>query len=82
MELSMLTQLDFNINFVSSQNFLERFVQMSNTDKVTADLAEYMIEIALLDYSSIHIKPSYLALSALYLAKKIMKVKEPWSKNL
>ena len=82
MELSMLTQLDFNINFVSSQNFLERFVQMSNTDKVTADLAEYMIEIALLDYSSIHIKPSYLALSALYLAKKIMNVKEPWSKNL
>ena len=78
----MLTQLDFNINFVSSQNFLERFVPMSNTDKVTADLAEYMIEIALLDYSSIHIKPSYLALSALYLAKKIMKVKEPWSKNL
>lgn len=78
----MLTQLDFNINFVSSQNFLERFVQMSSTDKVTADLAEYMIEIALLDYSSIHIKPSYLALSALYLAKKIMKVKEPWSKNL
>jgi len=26
METSMLTELDFNINFVSSQNFLERFV--------------------------------------------------------
>jgi len=82
METSMLMQLDFNINFVSSYNFLERFVQITNTDKVTSDLAEYMIEIALLDYSSIHIKPSYLSMSALYLAKKIMKSKEPWSKTL
>ena len=41
-----------------------------------------MIEIALLDYSSIHIKPSYMAMSALYLSKKIMKCKQPWSKEL
>jgi hypothetical protein len=72
METSMLMELDFNINFVSSYSFLERFVQITNTDKVTADLAQYMIEIALLDYSSIHIKPSYISMSALYLAKKIM----------
>ena len=82
MEQSMLMELDFNINFVSSQNFLERFVQVTKTEKVASDLAQYMIEIALLDYSSIHIKPSYLALSSLYLAKKIMKCKEPWSKTL
>ena len=75
-------ELDFNINFVSSQNFLERFVQVTKTEKVASDLSQYMIEIALLDYSSIHIKPSYLALSSLYLAKKIMKCKEPWSKTL
>ena len=41
-----------------------------------------MIEIALLDYSSIHIKPSYLALSSLYLAQKIMKTKNPWNVKL
>jgi len=78
----MLSELDFNVNFVSSYNFLERFTAISSTDKVTADLAQYMIEIALLDYSSIHIKPSYLAMSALYLSKKIMKCKEPWNKQL
>jgi hypothetical protein len=82
MEISMLTELDFNVNFVSSQNFLERFVKISHTNKTTSDLAEYMIEIALLDYSSIHINPSYLAMSALYLAKKIMKSKDPWNKQL
>ena len=82
MENNMLMELDFNVNFVSSHNFLERFVQIGSTDKITADLAQYMIEIALLDYSSIHIKPSYLAMSALYLAKKIMKAKDPWSRQL
>lgn len=78
MELSMLTELDFNVNFVSSYSFLERFIQISKTDKVTTDLAQYMLEIALLDYSSIHIKPSYLAMGSLYLAKKIMKNPQPW----
>jgi len=41
-----------------------------------------MIEIALLDYSSIHIKPSYLAISSLYLAQKIMKKPNAWNKDL
>jgi len=39
MELSMLTELDFNVNFVSSYSFLERFIQISKIDKVTTDLA-------------------------------------------
>lgn len=82
MEMSMLSELDFNINFVSSYSFLERFVKMTSTDKITTNLAEYMIEIALLDYNSIHIKPSYLAMSALYLAKKIMKNPCPWNTQL
>ena len=41
-----------------------------------------MIEIAMLDYSSIHIKPSYFAMSSLYLAQKIMKKPNPWNKDL
>ena len=71
MEQDMLQVLDFNIDFVSLTTFLERFVAIAKVDKQTADLAQYMIEIALLDYSSIHIKPSYLAMSSLYLAQKI-----------
>lgn len=78
----MLSKLDFNICFVSSYSFLERFVKITKTDKISSHLAQYMIEIALLDYSSIHIKPSYLAMSALYLAKKIMKNPKPWSAEL
>jgi transcription initiation factor TFIIIB Brf1 subunit/transcription initiation factor TFIIB len=58
MENSMLSELDFNIDIVTPYSFLERFVQITGVDKVTQDLAQYMIEISLLDYSSIYIKPS------------------------
>jgi len=68
MEAAMLLTLDFNINFVSSNSFLERFVQMAKVNKITADLAQYMIEIALLDYDSILVRPSVMAMGALYLA--------------
>ena len=77
-----MAQLDFNIDFVSTSTLLQRFVAIAKVDKVTGDLAQYMIEIALLDYSSIHIKPSYLAISSLYLAQKIMKHPNPWNKDL
>ena len=82
MELSMLAELDFNVDFVSSYCFLERFVAITKADKMTYHLAQYMIEISMLDYSSIHLKPSYLAMSAIYLAKKIMNNPHPWSKKL
>ena len=36
----------------------------------------------MLDYTSIYIKPSYLSMSALYLAQKIMKNPNPWNKKL
>lgn len=78
----MLHTLDFNIDFVSTSTLLERFAAMAKVDKTTADVAQYMIEIALLDYSSIHIKPSYLAISSLYLACKLMKHPKPWNKDL
>jgi cyclin B len=55
MELSMLSELDFNLDFVSANSFLERFVQVTKADQMTHHLAQYMIEISMLDYSSIHI---------------------------
>ena len=82
METSMLSELDFNIDVVTPYSFLERFIKITGADKVTSDLAQYMVEISLLDYSSIFIKPSQLAMSALYLAQKIMKNPMPWNKKL
>lgn len=38
-EKSILSTLDFNVDFVSSQAFLDRFVQITKADKVSHDLA-------------------------------------------
>jgi hypothetical protein len=39
MELDMLAILDFNVDFVSSNIFLDRFVQITKADKMTHHLA-------------------------------------------
>ena len=80
MEIKMLETLDFDIDFVSTYRFLERYVQLVKADKLTFDLAQYLVEIAMLDYESIIVRPSYMAISALYLANKIMRKIYPWTK--
>lgn len=73
MEISMLTVLDFNVDFVSSNSFLERFVQITQATKQTHDLAQYILEITLLDFQVILARPSILSLGSLLLATKILQ---------
>ena len=73
MELSMLSELDFNVDFVSAYSFLERLSAMTESTLQTRHLAQYLIEISMLDYESIHTKASYLAASALYPANKLLR---------
>lgn len=82
MELSMLSELDFNVDFVSSYSFLERLSSMTETSIQTRHLAQYLIEISMLDYESMHTKPSYLAASALYLAGQLLRQNERFSLKL
>jgi len=82
MELSMLSELDFDVDFVSAYSLLERFSAMNKDTHQTACLAQYLIEISLLDYDSIRIKPSYLAASALFLARSLLRHPEPHSSIL
>lgn len=55
---------------------------MTKVDKVTCDLAQYMIEITLLEYSSITEKPSLIAHASLFLASKILKTQNSWNAML
>ena len=73
MEISMLKELDFNVDFVSSNSLLDRLVQMTKVSPQTHDLSQYLVQISMLDYESINIRPSYLACGALYLSRKLLK---------
>lgn len=49
MEKGILFSLDFDIQLTSSYRFLERFSKLAKLDSVTFNLANYMLELGLLD---------------------------------
>lgn len=73
MEKSILFQLDFDIQLTSSYRFLERFAKHQRLDQVTFFLAQYMLELGLLDSKMNQFSNSLQAVAAIYTAKKYLK---------
>jgi cyclin B len=48
-EKKILFALDFDISLTTSYRFLERFSKLGKVDNVTFFLAQYMLELGLLD---------------------------------
>ena len=72
MEATILSILDFNICTPSSYRFLERFAKIAKVSSKQFSLAQYLIELPLIEYRMLKYCPSNLAASALYLAFKII----------
>lgn len=49
MEKKILFALDFDLSLCTSYRFLERFAKLGKIDNVTFFLAQYMLELGLLD---------------------------------
>jgi len=73
MEKNILFELDFDIQLTSSYRFLERFGKIQKLDQVTFFLAQYMLELGLLDSKMNQFSNSLQALSAIYTAKKYLR---------
>ena len=73
MEKSILFELDFDIQLTSSYRFLERFAKLQKLDHVTFFLAQYMLELGLLDSKMNQFSNSLQALAAIYTAKKYLR---------
>jgi hypothetical protein len=84
MEGNILSKLKFEVLHVSSYRFLERFIfflcdETDLVSKIGDDptktkcfyLAQYLLELGLLDYSALKFSPSLLAASALFFARKL-----------
>jgi hypothetical protein len=71
MESSILYTLQFNITQTSPYRFLERYWKISQSDTVTFYLAQYLLELALLDSKMNQYKPSLLASTAIYVAMRV-----------
>lgn len=73
MEKNILFALDFDIQLTSSYRFLERFSKHQKLDQVTFFLAQYLLELGLLDSKMNQFTNSLQALAAIYTAKKYLR---------
>jgi cyclin B len=76
MELKILNELEFNLTVPSSAGFLRRYLEFngaSNGD-LRWNVAVFLLELCLQEYSSLKWTPTVLASSALYLCNRLHEV--------
>jgi len=82
MECKMLQKLEFNISTFSSYRFLQRYcAQMSATNQISC-LAQYLIELSLIEYRALKYSQSIKAAAALYLADRLINGTSKWDFNM
>jgi hypothetical protein len=67
-EQDILFALDFDIKSHSQYRFLERYAKHAKLDDPALFFAQYLLEIALLDYRTLKYKPSVHASASIYIS--------------
>ena len=70
--------LNFDLIMETSFKFFEPLAKISHMDPKNQHLAQYVLELALLETKFLNYRPSFLASSAIYLINKIRKRSDPW----
>ena len=83
MEFEILNTLQFDLCQPTIINFIESYSSICDqNDKKVFNLACYLSELSLLEITMNKWKPSRIACSCLYLAKKLIGSPEPWPTEL
>lgn len=82
MEVTVLTVLKFRLTQPSPLVFLKRFGRLLGVDEQLENLAQYILELSLVDARMARYTPSHLASASLLLANKVMKQPQPWPERL
>eukprot|EP01001_Neometanema_parovale_P006806 NODE_3149_length_1270_cov_158.392328_g2990_i0.p1 GENE.NODE_3149_length_1270_cov_158.392328_g2990_i0~~NODE_3149_length_1270_cov_158.392328_g2990_i0.p1 ORF type:complete len:308 (+),score=47.75 NODE_3149_length_1270_cov_158.392328_g2990_i0:63-986(+) len=82
MERLMFQTLDFNLTLPTTFQFLKRGLQVTNSDTQTTHLAQYLSELALMDYKMLQHRPSVVAAGCIYVANKCLSAREVWGRTL
>jgi len=73
MEVSMLKALQFKICHPTAMHFLERYQSVNGCTDAHRDLAHYLLELTLVDYSMLKHTPSHLAAASILLSNKLLR---------
>lgn len=79
MEADIIETLHFDLIMTTSYRFFEALSKICNMELKNFYLAQYVLELSLLNIKFLEYKPSLLASSAIYLINKIRKRTEAWS---
>jgi hypothetical protein len=82
MESIILETLKFSITVPSIEFFLQRFVQVTNSEKKIIVLSQLITDLCLFDTNYLRFKPSLLAISALFLSRKLFKIDNCFSDEM
>lgn len=79
MEADIIKQLDFDLIVDSTYKFFSPLAKLAKLEPKNFCLAQYVLEMSLLDLKFAKYSPSILAASAIYLINKIRKRSPAWS---
>lgn len=82
MEQQVLKTLCFSVAIPSSYRFLQTFAEELGCGKKVRCMAEYIVELALLDCQILKSKPSLIAASALYIANRLINKTKSWKESM
>ena len=77
-----MDKMNFNIVFNTPYHFLSPLCVLANFDHKKICLAQYTLELALMDHHFLKYKGSMLAASSIYLINKIKRNDVAWSDAL
>merc|ERR1711908_238051 len=78
MEVLILGALNFRICRATATQFLERYQRVNGCDETQRDLAQYLLELSLVDYNMIKYSPSHSAAAAVLLSNKLLRHQPAW----
>ena len=82
MEASIIKHLNFELIINSAYKFFEPLCKVIGLEPKNQHLAQYVLELALLQPKFLNYSPSLMASSAIYLIKKIRKSESSWSETM
>ena len=83
MEQDILNILSFNISLPSSYHFLQQFWHTSGIiNSKVLFMGKYLLELCLLDFKTMHYRPSLIAASALYTSNRLITKDKQWNNEM
>jgi cyclin B len=78
MEVLILAALNFRVCRPTAVQFLERYQSVNGCDDTHNYLAQYLLELSLVDYNMVKYSPSHVAAAAVLLSNKLLRHQPSW----